>query len=106
MTKKTIRSADRHLNRIDIVEAEKIRDLKSQGGHADEFSIRAFAVLARAVREIHEATNTEARPATDTRLDALIRQLNRLIAIKDRAEELREDVRHGRILRTEQGWGE
>jgi len=106
MTKKQIRSADRHFKRIDAVEAEKIRNLKSQDGHADEFSIRAFAVLARAIKEIYEATNIEPRPVTDQRLDTLIRQLNRLTAIKDRAEELREDVRHGRVLRTEQGWGE
>lgn len=106
MTRKQVRSADRSLAKIDTIEAEKIRKLKAQDGHADEFSIRAFAVLARAVKELHIATDTQPQSNTRDKLETLIMQLNRLMAIKDRADELRAEIRAGKITHPEQGWTE
>jgi hypothetical protein len=104
MTKKTIRSADRLLARVDRIEQEKIQAVKSNDGWPDEFSVRAFAVLARAIEEIHTATNTQATVNTAAKLSTLKDKLQELMAIKDRAEALRLAIKRGELARLEDGW--
>jgi hypothetical protein len=110
MTKKTIRTADKQKNKIKDKEKEKIEAIKAPVDSAgvpsspEEFSIRAFAVLARAVNEIHASTGVAASKNTAADMDKLIKALDRLTTIKKRSAELRFEVGRGKLVNVERGW--
>jgi hypothetical protein len=110
MTKKTIRTADKQKKKIKDKETEKIAALKAPVGtdgvrsSPEEFSIRAFAVLARAVNEIHASTGVAASKVSAAEMDKLLKVLDRLMAIKKRSAELEVEVRRGKFIDVDRGW--
>ena len=101
--RKDVRRVDRQLQKIEVKEAEQIKD--NAGSKVDsEFSIRSVMVLREAVIDLYQQTGFMPPTDLEDKLRTIKDKHDRLDRIKARRAELEADAQAGKHIDLDTGW--